>query len=174
VVAADHGEEFWEHGGLGHGSAVYGEQVNVPLLVHKPNQRRSYTSDRLTSTVDIMPTLGKECGFYTECDGYPLDSDPDREVFCEKTSRGISEQTIIGKQYKYIWFNDEGRGELYDLLADPKERNDLRGTHAQDAAKLHTKMMAHNRKSRAERSKQGEVGYTKKERAKLRALGYLQ
>ncbi len=36
VVTGDHGEEFLEHGLIGHGSHVYGETVLVPLVIHGP------------------------------------------------------------------------------------------------------------------------------------------
>lgn len=36
VVTGDHGEEFGEHGLIGHGSQVYGESVRVPLVLWGP------------------------------------------------------------------------------------------------------------------------------------------
>ena len=36
IVAADHGEEFWEHGSCGHGHSLYQEMVSVPLILHWP------------------------------------------------------------------------------------------------------------------------------------------
>jgi RimJ/RimL family protein N-acetyltransferase len=36
AVTADHGEEFGEHGGVYHGSALYDEQVRVPLVIAAP------------------------------------------------------------------------------------------------------------------------------------------
>ena len=33
VVTADHGDEFMDHGGLGHGHTMYQELLRVPLLV---------------------------------------------------------------------------------------------------------------------------------------------
>ncbi|MFH0944385.1 MAG: sulfatase-like hydrolase/transferase, partial [Planctomycetota bacterium] len=36
IVTGDHGEEFLEHGLLGHGSHVYGESIHVPLLFYGP------------------------------------------------------------------------------------------------------------------------------------------
>src|SRR5439155_21502432 len=39
LFLADHGEEFQDHGGLGHGSTVYRELVHVPLIVKAPGVR---------------------------------------------------------------------------------------------------------------------------------------
>ena len=33
VLTADHGEEFWDHGGFEHGHSLYGELLRVPLVV---------------------------------------------------------------------------------------------------------------------------------------------
>lgn len=39
LFLADHGEEFHDHGGLGHGSTVYQELAHVPLIVKAPGVR---------------------------------------------------------------------------------------------------------------------------------------
>src|SRR4030095_17102481 len=36
VLTADHGEEFWDHGGLEHGRTLYEEVMRVPLVVVPP------------------------------------------------------------------------------------------------------------------------------------------
>ena len=36
IVFSDHGEEFWEHGGVAHARALYRESVHVPLLIRPP------------------------------------------------------------------------------------------------------------------------------------------
>ncbi|MBN2385277.1 sulfatase-like hydrolase/transferase [bacterium] len=33
VLIGDHGEEFWEHGGMGHGFWIFEETLNVPVLI---------------------------------------------------------------------------------------------------------------------------------------------
>ena len=48
VVASDHGEEFGERGGLHHSHTLFGELVDVPLLVRRPA--------RLRATRAAMPT----------------------------------------------------------------------------------------------------------------------
>lgn len=63
VLTADHGEEFYEHGGWWHGTTLYDEQIHVPLVVkpaggaynglHVPWQVRN---------VDVAPTLAAAMG----------------------------------------------------------------------------------------------------------------
>ncbi|NLV45345.1 MAG: sulfatase-like hydrolase/transferase [Candidatus Hydrogenedentes bacterium] len=36
VIFADHGEEFWEHDGIGHVTTLYDEVLHVPLIVYIP------------------------------------------------------------------------------------------------------------------------------------------
>jgi len=56
VLTADHGEEFFEHGGFVHGLTVYREVSNVPLFVRSPQLRpRQITSP--VSLVDLKSFL---------------------------------------------------------------------------------------------------------------------
>ena len=58
VVTSDHGEEFFDHGGWGHGHSLHRELVHVPLILswpnHLPENRRI---DSQVRSVDILPTL---------------------------------------------------------------------------------------------------------------------
>ncbi len=57
IVTADHGEEFGEHGGLGHMTSLHREQVQVPLLMHWPRMLRPGRIETPVSLIDIYPTL---------------------------------------------------------------------------------------------------------------------
>lgn len=61
VVAGDHGEEFWEHGLVSHGSEPCGIQTRVPLLLKPSRAMRAagdWSSPRpLASGMDVWPTL---------------------------------------------------------------------------------------------------------------------
>jgi arylsulfatase A-like enzyme len=56
VVTSDHGEEFGDHGGGGHGHSLFSELLRVPLIVRGPGlvARRI---DEPVSLVDVLPTL---------------------------------------------------------------------------------------------------------------------
>ena len=58
VVTADHGEEFFEHGGKGHMRTLFDELVRVPLIVRWPGQLSAgqVISDQVC-LIDVMPTL---------------------------------------------------------------------------------------------------------------------
>ena len=57
ALLSDHGEEFAEHRGYGHGRTLYEEQLRVPLIVKFPHQRWAGQRVRTAvSTVDLVPT----------------------------------------------------------------------------------------------------------------------
>jgi len=55
VVTGDHGEQFREHGGAGHGFRFYNEEIHVPLML-RANELRAEI-DHTVSLLDIYPTL---------------------------------------------------------------------------------------------------------------------
>jgi arylsulfatase A-like enzyme len=60
VVAflSDHGEEFGEHGGRGHGRNLYDETLRVPLVVCDPGGvGDARVVRRRASTLDVLPTV---------------------------------------------------------------------------------------------------------------------
>jgi arylsulfatase A-like enzyme len=57
VVTADHGEEFREHGHMGHGNSLYDEVIHVPLIVLVPDQITHTEVREPVSLVDVAPTL---------------------------------------------------------------------------------------------------------------------
>ena len=60
LIAADHGEEFSEHGGRYHGTTLYEEQIHVPLLLVELSAKPLLTPRTVTQPVgliDVAPTL---------------------------------------------------------------------------------------------------------------------
>ena len=56
VVTADHGEEFREHGELGHGSNLYRPVLHVPLIIRNPGGKPAVV-DGPVSLLDVAPTI---------------------------------------------------------------------------------------------------------------------
>lgn len=58
VVTSDHGDEFWEHGSVGHGHSMYQDQVHVPLMFYYPPLIPEGTVVEAGADVlDVYPTL---------------------------------------------------------------------------------------------------------------------
>src|SRR6185503_10510055 len=54
---ADHGDEFFEHGGIEHTRTLYDEIMHVPLIVRLPGEGRGRVVTDQVGLVDLMPTL---------------------------------------------------------------------------------------------------------------------
>jgi len=65
VLTADHGEEFDEHGGFGHGHSLYNELLYVPLVVKYPTRLSDANGRRVPfprGLVDVVPTVSEVLG----------------------------------------------------------------------------------------------------------------
>jgi len=56
ALTADHGEEFIDHGLLGHKQTPYGTLMNVPLIIHVPRAAPRRISSQV-QLVDVYPTI---------------------------------------------------------------------------------------------------------------------
>ncbi|MCC6764613.1 MAG: sulfatase [Deltaproteobacteria bacterium] len=58
VVVSDHGEEFFEHAGLGHRRTLYEEVVRIPMVLRLPGVLPAgATVDGPVSLTDLLPTV---------------------------------------------------------------------------------------------------------------------
>jgi hypothetical protein len=58
IVVSDHGEEFFDHGRLGHRHTLYEESIRVPLLLRLPAVLPADVSVRgPVSLTDVVPTV---------------------------------------------------------------------------------------------------------------------
>jgi arylsulfatase A-like enzyme len=69
IFSADHGEEFFEHHGVGHGFTLYNEQIRVPLIIKTPEIKPGVYTD-VVALMDIYPTL---LDMLDLAEPYPLD-----------------------------------------------------------------------------------------------------
>ena len=56
VFTSDHGEEFFEHDGVGHGRTLYDEQIRIPLIIKSDRIERGEHSGRV-QLIDLYPTI---------------------------------------------------------------------------------------------------------------------
>lgn len=132
VFTADHGEGFGEHGEFSHGHSYYNEVIHIPLIVAGPGIKEGLTIKRAVSQIDIMPTLGDVMGIdaFSSSQGKSFksllaggeDAEKDRVQYIEGSSIGGG--ALIDDNYKLI-VNKNSPFELYDLLKDPKELDNI-------------------------------------------------
>lgn len=74
IVTADHGDEQWEVGKVGHGGSVRDMLVHVPLVVHYPPMVKPGLVAEGAESVDIVPTIADALGveFDKEWQGHSL------------------------------------------------------------------------------------------------------
>lgn len=63
ILTSDHGEEFMEHGRLGHGQSLFEEQVHVPLIVVGPEARPGARQAEGVNLLDVHQTVADLVGF---------------------------------------------------------------------------------------------------------------
>jgi len=128
VLAADHGEEFDEHGGRYHGSTLFEEQIHVPLLIRAPGVA-ARDIDRPVELIDIAPTIlnlldipvparmrGTDLGPWLAVRPAPVERLP--PAFAEVEDKRM----VVAGNEKLICDLNWGFCAYYDLAADPGER----------------------------------------------------
>ena len=127
IVTADHGEEFWEHGRLLHGSH-YEECVSVPLIARLPSGTPG-VSDELISHVDLGATLLDLAGIEARIAGgrsFAAAVRGDYEFRGREFvlfDSGNGNLGITDGRYKLI--EDRGTTYLIDRDRDPREQTNL-------------------------------------------------
>jgi len=148
IVVADHGEEFFEHGGVLHGYTLYKEQLHVPLAILAPGFAPRAV-DGVTRNVDVMPTVLEilDLPVPEGVQGASLvpamrgDGQGERFVFSEAQIHAVRTVKLLSFQargWKYIetLVPDTIAPELYDLAADPGERENVHESRADMADKI--------------------------------------
>jgi Sulfatase len=134
VITADHGDEQWEDGRVGHGGSERESLIHVPLIVRYPPLFPAARIAEGTEGIDIVPTIADALGVTADPEwqgmsliglangrgGYPLLSFSSQYENAHGGRIGHWKLKIIGTQAP----------KLYDLSRDPGERSDLWGKPA--------------------------------------------
>lgn len=126
VFLSDHGEEFFEHGGLEHADTLYNEVLQVPFIIWLPEQVGREIK-KPVNLVDLMPTLlaALEIEHSSSQQQTNLLSD---KALSPLFFEGAHDRTIRAWTewpYKLILNLAEEQGELYNLEKDPQETMDV-------------------------------------------------
>jgi arylsulfatase A-like enzyme len=152
IITADHGEAFGEHRNYEHGTTIYQEEIQVPLII---KYTKSIPKDKIVTrpvrSIDITPTILNilNVNFDGYLDGVSLipaikETNGiksygriiiDQKSGVWKTSLKGVIKNINNNEWKYIFteqskfrdVNRIGNEELYNLTEDPNELNNLIG-----------------------------------------------
>lgn len=150
VITADHGEELWDHRKFFHGQSLFDELLHVPLLVRWPDVGHGRAVANVVRSVDIAPTIAETLRHPVPGgDGRSLrplatgTTDPaetTRTAFAlvsHAEPRTPERQAVRTATQKLIHDVTDGTFQVYDLVADPKEKRNL-GPAAPGATALRT------------------------------------
>ena len=137
VIISDHGDEFLEHGGIDHGMTLYDELLKVIFIIKLPSPDTKILEDQVR-LVDVMPTIlnllniGIDNNLKKQIQGVSLIplmqgkhlyldalSETDYRWFASKKSIRTHDDWKLVIDY-LSW-----EKELYNLAADPDEKNNL-------------------------------------------------
>jgi arylsulfatase A-like enzyme/cytochrome c-type biogenesis protein CcmH/NrfG len=188
VLVGDHGEGLGDHGEESHGVLPYEEETRVPLIFsfppHLPAGRRV---KGVVRTVDIMPTIlelvridPQEAAAPAQGTHlWPLMADPKgtkpgmpayAEAMAPLLLYGWSPLTVLrDERYKYI---DGPQPELYDLTADPREKNNLAASRSDLTAGYRAKLEVLRRDVTRAGAAAETLAPDPETEARLRSLGY--
>ena len=136
TFVSDHGEEFFEHGGLGHHAKLIGELTHVPLLLQVPGlepEFRGARVDEVVEQVDLYATVVDALGLTADRAGVgtsllarALRPGPSqRQHALVETEDGIVGFAIVSPEWKYVrHWAPEPSERLYHLATDPGEKVD--------------------------------------------------
>lgn len=143
IITSDHGQLF-ERGVHGHVNPhLYEPLIRVPLLISKPRQMERQDIYAKTSSIDLFPTLLHLAGAKIPHDrpgqilpGLGGPAENERLIFSfEGKSTPVSRPgqkatiALVNDRYKLIHYAGyagyDGVSELYDLVNDPQEMEDL-------------------------------------------------
>jgi len=187
VVTSDHGTEFGEHGGIGHGRGVYEEQLRVPLVFHHPALAAGRRVRAQVGLVDLAPTLLDLAGappsvtfggrtLAAMLRGADLGDGAAPAIFADQLWN--ARETLL-RDGRFAWIQKQRGLELYDLETDPGEHHDLAAAAperaAEGARRIGEFRDACPRLSMALHAGRGYPQALDPERLRaLRALGYVQ
>jgi arylsulfatase A-like enzyme len=160
ILTADHGEHLGEQHMLDHQYSLYASVINVPLVIRYPARIEPGRDARPVMNFDVFPTVLDLAALEPPADLVTrsrtlLDPAAERVRVAEYPAVFTKPQRAVqGKNpswdpapfarrlrafhehaYKLIW-GEDGRHELYDVVSDPLEEQDLVGRRPELAKRM--------------------------------------
>ncbi len=193
VITSDHGEEFRDHGGTTHGFTLFGEVLNVPLVLHgSPEWAGGRTVSTPVSLLDLLPTLSELLGFAARSEHEGVSLVPlvegetgtfeDRILYShlqrmlkrpDGSGYELRIRSAIRGRWKLIADSDQGT-MLFDLREDPGERNNRARLSPKRVRSLASSLTELEERARRYHGEDDEITLTPEQVEQLRTLGYVQ
>ena len=136
IYTSDHGDNLGARGLWGK-SNMYQESAGIPMIARGPGVPVGKTVATPVSLLDAYPTILEGVGEQLTADETALpgkslwdignaDDDPERAVFCEYHAVAAASGAFMIRKGRFKYVHYVGfPAQLFDLDADPLERNDL-------------------------------------------------
>jgi arylsulfatase A-like enzyme len=199
ILTGDHGESLGTHNEVTHGEFIFDTTVKIPLMLyHRDRIPAGWRIDVMVRSIDIMPTildfLNVPASPHTQGVSLlpALKGDlEERPILLEATlhyfeSENLAHDPIMitglrTGQWKLVHVTVERQdgtgwmGELYNVVEDPDELNDVKDEQPEKFDELTDEMRALIRTNSADSlPKTNYLKMTDETREKLKALGYLK
>jgi arylsulfatase A-like enzyme len=176
IFTADHGEEFREHGQFSH-NTVHDEGTHVPLIIEDGSGTGNF--DEMVGLMDLPPTMASyaEQSIPQEYLGYDI-----RTLI---GGEGWEREAVIGtwgsveedrlwffyRDPEWLFINQDGE-ELYNVLNDPEETNNVVGEHPDVLEEIREKISECEQEIRASHRDLDSVAVDDDVNQRLKMLGY--
>ena len=184
IITGDHGEMLGEHGESAHCYFIYQGAIKVPLIFKLPGSAKPRRIKDIVGLVDIAPTVCSLLGIEmpsdvqgTDLSDYIKGHQPkarDRYIYCESlvpTKYGANTLLgVVNQQWKYI---QTTRSELYDVVKDPAESENLISEQPQRARIMQDQLRLILEEGVWTETSDDSIRLDKQAIEELRSLGYV-
>jgi arylsulfatase A-like enzyme len=153
LFTSDHGEQFWEHGASLHGHTLYEEEIRIPLILFAKGLKGRF-EDVPVIAADMAPTIVDLAGYEVA----PAYDDPHMgmslvPLILRNEKKQFLQRDIVGRasfkqryflyhnwQWKLVYFAELDLLQLFNVVTDPGEKNNLLNEEPELAMQLEKRL----------------------------------
>ncbi len=134
IITSDHGEEFLEHGDIGHKGSLHRELLQVPLIIYVPEVQPGRIKTQV-STIDLFDTITEMLGLthQQKTNGQSLwkilntkdAANYTRKFQFSELDGKIKIRSHINPKGHLLNNHTQSEINYYNLITDPTEQNDF-------------------------------------------------
>lgn len=190
IISSDHGEEFLEHGGFDHGKTFYQEVVNIPFILHLPEDHPHRNindnintpislADIPVTIIDLLNIKSDELAHFS---GRSIiktlnNKNDNRIIYGDTLQHNQNIQCIWDNKWTFIYDEKNDVFKLYNRESDPSELNNLAKENEKVLQKFHKELSIWKSDRENELKFYGEaeeINLDKESLERIRGLGYIE